>query len=244
MTAPTAANSPETPKSDRTTAGAIATVEWAISDQPVAYPRALEIMAARAAAIRNEGAAELVWLLEHPPLYTAGTSARAEDLIEPNRFPVFDAGRGGQFTYHGPGQRIVYVMLDMKRRGGDVRALVANLERWVIRALSRFNVKGETRDGRVGIWVKRPEKGEGKEDKIAAIGLRVSRWVTTHGISLNVEPDLSHYAGIVPCGISEHGVTSLADLGLPVSMDEADMALIAAFEEIFAPVRRVAAPEM
>jgi lipoyl(octanoyl) transferase len=219
-------------------------VEWAISDQPVAYPRALEIMAARAAAIRNEGAAELVWLLEHPPLYTAGTSARAEDLIEPNRFPVFDAGRGGQFTYHGPGQRIVYVMLDMKRRGGDVRALVANLERWVIRALSRFNVKGETRDGRVGIWVKRPEKGEGKEDKIAAIGLRVSRWVTTHGISLNVEPDLSHYAGIVPCGISEHGVTSLADLGLPVSMDEADMALIAAFEEIFAPVRRVAAPEM
>ncbi|MEQ1719079.1 MAG: lipoyl(octanoyl) transferase LipB [Hyphomicrobium sp.] len=218
-------------------------VDWAISDSPVDYPRALEIMAARANAIREGSAGELVWLLEHPALYTAGTSARAEDLIEPNRLPVFDAGRGGQFTYHGPGQRIAYVMLDMKQRGGDVRALVANLETWIIRALARFNVKGETREGRVGIWVKRPDRGSDAEDKIAAIGLRVSRWVTTHGLSLNVEPDLSHYAGIVPCGISEHGVTSLADLGLPVSMADADVALMAAFEEVFAPARRVAAPQ-
>ncbi len=219
------------------------TIDWAISDAPVSYPRALAIMAERATAIREGGARELVWLLEHPALYTAGTSARTEDLLEPDRFPVFDAGRGGQFTYHGPGQRVAYVMLDLKRRGGDVRALVSDLERWVIRALQAFNVRGEARPGRVGIWVKRPEKGDGHEDKIAAIGLRVSRWVTTHGISLNVEPDLSHYQGIIPCGISDHGVTSLADLGLPVSLADADIALRGAFEEIFSPVERVAAPE-
>lgn len=218
------------------------TIDWAISDAPVPYPRALDIMAERATAIRDRGAAELVWLLEHPPLYTAGTSARLEDLLEPDRFPVFDAGRGGQFTYHGPGQRVAYVMLDLKRRGGDVRALVGDLERWVIRALQAFNVKGETRPGRVGIWVKRSDKGDGREDKIAAVGLRVSRWVTTHGISLNVEPDLSHYQGIVPCGISEHGVTSLADLGLPVTIADADVALRTAFEEVFAPVKRVPSP--
>lgn len=218
------------------------TVEWAVSNAPVPYPRAIDLMNSRAAAIRDEGAAELVWLLEHPPLYTAGTSAKSADLVEPDRFPVFESGRGGQFTYHGPGQRIAYVMLDLKRRGGDVRALVSDLERWVIRALLAFNIRGETRPGRVGIWVVRREAGENREDKIAAIGLRVSRWVTTHGISLNVEPDLTHYSGIVPCGISEHGVTSLADLGLPITMPDADMALRTAFEEVFAPVKRTTAP--
>ena len=208
-------------------------IEWAISDTLVPYDVALAAMSARAAAIHEQGAPQLVWLLEHPPLYTSGTSAKREDLLAPNRFPVFETGRGGQFTYHGPGQRIAYLMLDMKQRGGDVRGLVADVERWVIAALAAFNVKGERREGRVGIWVRRPEKGDGKEDKIAAIGLRVSRWVTTHGLSFNVEPDLSHYSGIVPCGITEQGVTSLADLGLPVSMTDADMALRAAFEEIF-----------
>lgn len=210
-------------------------IEWAISDTLVPYDEALAAMNARAKAIHEEGAAQLVWLLEHPPLYTSGTSAKREDLLSPDRFPVFETGRGGQFTYHGPGQRIAYLMLDMKQRGGDVRGLVAGVERWVIATLAKFNVEGERREGRVGIWVRRPEKGEGKEDKIAAIGLRVSRWVTTHGLSFNVEPDLSHYSGIVPCGISEHGVTSLADLGLPVSMHDADMALRTAFEEIFGP---------
>jgi len=211
-------------------------IGWAISEQPVPYPQALEAMNARADAIRRKEASQLVWLLEHPPLYTAGTSAQREDLLDPNRFPVFETGRGGQFTYHGPGQRVAYIMLDMKARGGDVRGLVADLERWVIEALSAFNIKGERREGRVGIWVRRPEKGETREDKVAAIGLRVSRWVTTHGISFNVEPELSHYTGIVPCGIQAHGVTSLADLGLPVSMADADVALRVAFEKVFGPV--------
>ena len=211
-------------------------IGWAISERPVPYPQALEAMNARADAIRRKEASQLVWLLEHPPLYTAGTSAQREDLLDPNRFPVFETGRGGQFTYHGPGQRVAYIMLDMKARGGDVRGLVADLERWVIEALSAFNVKGERREGRVGIWVRRPEKGENREDKIAAIGLRVSRWVTTHGISFNVEPELSHYTGIVPCGIQAHGVTSLADLGLPVSMADADVALRVAFEKVFGAV--------
>lgn len=213
-----------------------APIEWAISDGLVPYQAALDAMNARAAAIRDSGAPQLIWLLEHPPLYTSGTSARREDLLSPDRFPVHETGRGGQFTYHGPGQRIAYVMLDMRQHGGDVRGLVANIERWVIGALAAFNVTGERREGRVGIWVRRPQKGEGKEDKIAAIGLRVSRWVTTHGLSLNVEPDLAHYNGIVPCGITEHGVTSLADLGLPVNMMDADIALKTSFEAIFGPV--------
>ncbi|MGE0053912.1 MAG: lipoyl(octanoyl) transferase LipB [Hyphomicrobium sp.] len=226
-------DTPRAPASPEATTGVIG---WAISDRPVPYPEALATMNARADAIRRNEASELVWLLEHPPLYTAGTSAQPADLLEPDRFPVFETGRGGQFTYHGPGQRVAYIMLDMKRRGGDVRGLVADLERWVIEALAAFNVKGERREGRVGIWVRRPEKGADREDKIAAIGLRVSRWVTTHGISFNVEPDLSHYAGIVPCGIQDHGVTSLADLGLPVAMTDADIALRAAFEKVFGPV--------
>lgn len=224
----------DTPRASATTGPS--PIGWAISDQPVPYAQALEAMNARADAIRRKEAPQLVWLLEHPSLYTAGTSARREDLLDPNRFPVFETGRGGQFTYHGPGQRVAYVMLDMKARGGDVRGLVADLERWVIEALSAFNIKGERREGRVGIWVRRPDKGENREDKIAAIGLRVSRWVTTHGISFNVEPELSHYTGIVPCGIQAHGVTSLADLGLPVSMADADVALRLAFEKVFGPV--------
>lgn len=216
-------------------------IEWAVSGTPVGYETALAIMADRAAAIRDAGAAELIWLLEHPPLYTAGTSANPEHLLEPNRLPVFQAGRGGQYTYHGPGQRVVYIMLDLKRRGGDVRALVADLERWIIATLATFNVKGETRQGRVGIWVRRPDQRSAGEDKIAAIGLRVSRWVTTHGISLNVEPDLRHYRGIVPCGISDQGVTSLTDLGLPVTMADADVALRHSFEAVFGQVRPVSA---
>ncbi len=215
---------------------------WAISANPVDYPAALAAMAARAAAIRDSGAPELIWLLEHPPLYTSGTSAKPQDLIDPNLLPVFETGRGGQFTYHGPGQRVVYLMLDLKARGSDVRGLVHDLEAWVIQALAAFNIKGETREGRVGIWVKRPEKGDGREDKIAAIGLRVSRWVTTHGISLNIEPDLTHYEGIVPCGITGHGVTSLTDLGLTVTMADADIELRSAFEDIFGPVKRAPAP--
>ena len=217
-------------------------IEWAISDHVIAYPDALAVMAARAEDIRDGRLGELIWLLEHPALYTAGTSAKREDLIDAKRFPVFESGRGGQFTYHGPGQRIAYVMLDLKARGGDVRGFIRDLERWLQRTLAAFNVKGETRPDRVGLWVNRPEKGQNREDKIAAIGLRVSRWVTTHGISLNVDPDLSHYAGIVPCGISQHGVTSLADLGLPVTLADADVALRRGFEEVFGPVTRVKPP--
>jgi lipoyl(octanoyl) transferase len=200
-------------------------------------------MKARAAAISAGQAGELVWLLEHPPLYTAGVSARPQDLLDPERLPVFQSGRGGQFTYHGPGQRVAYVMLDLNRRGRDVRAFVRSLEAWVIEALAAVGVRGETRPGRVGVWVERRAPGGApREDKIAAIGVRVSRWVSFHGISLNVEPDLGHYAGIVPCGVLEHGVTSLADLGLVVSMEEADAALRTAFERVFGPTRPAAAP--
>lgn len=214
-----------------------AAVEWAVSRAPVPYPEAVAAMEARAAAIADGTAGELVWLLEHPPLYTAGVSARADDLIEPDRFPVFESGRGGQFTYHGPGQRVAYVMLDLTHRARDVRAFVGALEAWVIQALAAFNVRGEIRDGRVGVWVERRQPGAPtREDKIAAIGVKLRRWVSFHGISLNVEPDLGHFSGIVPCGITEHGVTSLVDLGLPVTMDEADEALRGAFREIFGPV--------
>jgi lipoyl(octanoyl) transferase len=217
-------------------------VEWAISERPVAYPDALGVMQQRAGAIAEGRARELIWLLEHPPLYTAGTSAKPSDLIDPDLLPVFASGRGGQYTYHGPGQRIAYVMLNLKQRGGDVRGLVSALERWIALALEAFNVQGETRPGRVGIWVRRPEKGESAEDKIAALGLRVTRGVTTHGISLNVDLDLSHYRGIVACGIAEHGVTSLTDLGLPVTMADADVALRRAFEQVFGPVERTDTP--
>jgi len=211
-------------------------VEWRVSDQPVAYPEAVAEMEARAAAIRDGSAPELVWLLEHPPLYTAGTSANAADLLQPDRFPVYEAGRGGQYTYHGPGQRVAYVLLDLKARKPDVRAFVQALEDWVIRTLATFNVKGERRDGRVGIWVTRGDIGApAKEDKIAAIGVRVRRWVSFHGISINVDPELSHFEGIVPCGISEHGVTSLHDLGQLASLPEVDMALRDAFDGVFGP---------
>ena len=216
-----------------------AVIEWLISDALVPYETALRVMDERSTAIAAGIAPELVWLLEHPPLYTAGTSAKAADLLTPDRFPVHHAGRGGQFTYHGPGQRIAYVMLDVKRRGGDVRAFVSSLEGWVIDTLAAFGVRGETRPDRVGVWVARPEKAAGAEDKIAAIGIRLRRWVSLHGLSLNVEPELEHFSGIVPCGITGHGVTSLADLGRIVSMPEVDMALNAAFVERFGPVRRV-----
>jgi lipoyl(octanoyl) transferase len=190
-------------------------------------------MDAEVAAIARGEAEELVWLLEHPPLYTAGTSARDSDLIEPDRFPVYRSGRGGQYTYHGPDQRVAYVMLDLKRRGEDIRAFVAALEDWLIATLAEFNVRGERREDRVGVWVRRPEKGPGVEDKIAAIGIRVRHWVSFHGISLNVDPNLSHFSGIVPCGVQEHGVTSLVDLGLPVTMEDADIALKKAFTKVF-----------
>jgi lipoyl(octanoyl) transferase len=204
-------------------------VIWEIAEGLVPYPEALAIMDRHVDRIAKGEEPERVWLLEHPPLYTAGTSARAEDLVEPARFPVFKAGRGGQYTYHGPGQRVAYVMLDLKRRGGDLRAFVAALEQWVIDTLDVFNVRGERREDRVGVWVSRGER----EDKIAAIGIRVRHSVSFHGISINVEPDLSHFSGIVPCGIREHGVTSLVDLGLPVTMEDVDVALKATFRPIF-----------
>ena len=213
-----------------------APVGWAVSTGQVPYPAAVAAMEARAAAIADGTAGELVWLLEHPSLYTAGVSAKASDLIEPDRFPVFESGRGGQFTYHGPGQRVAYVMLDLTKRGRDVRAFVAALEAWIIDALAAFNVTGELRDGRVGVWVERKGPGWSREDKIAAIGVKLRRWVSFHGISLNVEPDLGHFSGIVPCGQTEHGVTSLVDLGLPVTMDEADAALRTSFSKVFGPV--------
>ena len=214
-------------------------IEWRISDELVPYEAASAEMEARVEAIRAGTAPELVWLLEHPPLYTAGTSARDEDLLEPDRFPVHRTGRGGQFTYHGPGQRVAYVMLDLKARGADVRAYVQNLEEWLIRTLASFNIKGERREGRVGIWVDKGPYGglKGQEDKIAAIGVRVRRWVTFHGVALNVEPDLSHFAGIVPCGISQYGVTSMVALGHLVTMEDVDSALMAAWEEVFGPAR-------
>ncbi|MGB5949031.1 MAG: lipoyl(octanoyl) transferase LipB [Parvibaculum sp.] len=209
-------------------------VEWRISDAPVPYEVAVAEMEARAAAIAEGHAPELVWLLEHPPLYTAGTSADEKDLLAPERFPVYRTGRGGQYTYHGPGQRVAYVMLDLKHRTPDVRKFVGDLEAWLIATLAQFNVKGELRDGRVGVWVRRPDKGPGREDKIAAIGVRIRKWVTFHGISLNVDPDLDHFSGIVPCGITQYGVTSLSDLGITASMSDVDMALRAAFDDIFA----------
>ena len=210
-------------------------VAWRIANEPVPYEEALAFMDERVAAIAEGRAPELVWLLEHPPLYTAGTSANDRDLVEPDRFPVFRTGRGGQYTYHGPGQRVAYVMLDLSRRTPDLRRFVAALEAWLIQTLDAFNIRGERREDRVGVWVRRPEMGEGVEDKIAAIGIRVRRWVTLHGISLNVEPDLTHFSGIVPCGVTRHGVTSLVDLGLPVTMEDADIALRRAFEEVFGP---------
>ncbi|TCD12372.1 lipoyl(octanoyl) transferase LipB [Oricola cellulosilytica] len=216
-------------------------VEWRISDGLVEYEDAVAAMEARVDAIRNNGAPELIWLLEHPPLYTAGTSAKSDDLLVSDRFPVFRSGRGGEFTYHGPGQRVAYVMLDLKRRREDIRAFVAALEEWVIGTLRRFNVKGERRENRVGVWVVRPDKiptvhGASAEDKIAAIGIRLRKWVSFHGIAINCEPDLDHYNGIIPCGIAEHGVTSLVDLGLPVTMNDVDLALREAFEEVFGAV--------
>jgi lipoyl(octanoyl) transferase len=216
---------------------------WAVSHAPVGYPEAVAAMEARAAAIAEGSAGELVWLLEHPPLYTAGVSAKPADLIDPGRFPVFESGRGGQFTYHGPGQRVAYVMLDLTKRGRDVRAFVAALEAWVIGALEAFNVTGEIRDGRVGVWVERRSPGvPPREDKIAAIGVKLRKWVSFHGISLNVEPDLGHFGGIVPCGVTQHGVTSLVDLGLPVTMDEADAALKASFRRVFGALDDAEAP--
>lgn len=211
-------------------------VEWRIEPGLVDYPVAVAAMEARAEAIRAGSAPEMVWLLEHPPLYTAGTSADPIDLLAPDRFPVHRAGRGGEYTYHGPGQRVAYVLLDLKRRREDVRAYVNALEEWLIRTLDRLGVVGERRGGRVGIWVRRTDRNEpAREDKIAAIGVRVRRWVTFHGVSLNVEPDLEHFSGIVPCGIAQHGVTSLVDLGHPLTLTDADAALRDAFDEVFGP---------
>ncbi len=215
-------------------------LEWKTSPGLVDYPDALAFMENRVAEIRAGTAPECIWLLEHPPLYTAGTSAKQADLIDPNRFAVFEARRGGQYTYHGPGQRVAYVMLDVAARGHDVRCFVRDLEKWVIAALAEFNVTGEIRPGRVGVWVERPEKppmpnGTPREDKVAAIGIRLRKWVSFHGISINVEPDLTHFDGIVPCGISEHGVTSLVDLGLPVTMDDLDDALRRTFDTSLTP---------
>lgn len=209
-------------------------IAWRISDSPVPYKDGVSVMEARAAEIAAGRESELVWLLEHPPLYTAGTSAIATDVIDA-RFPVHATGRGGQMTYHGPGQRVAYVMLNLKHRGPDVRLFVATLEEWIIRTLAAFNVRGERREDRIGVWVRRPEKGEGYEDKIAAIGIRVKQWVTLHGMALNVDPDLSHFSGIVPCGVNEqrYGVTSLANLGIPVSMADVDMVLRREFEALF-----------
>lgn len=214
-------------------------VDWTQIPGLAPYPETLAAMEAHVGAMNEGRAGEAIWLLEHPPLYTAGTSARPEDLIEPGRFPVYPVGRGGQYTYHGPGQRVIYTMLDVKARGGDVRCFVRQLENWVIAALSTFNVRGEIRPGRVGVWVSRPDRPRGPdgamaEDKIAAIGIKLRRWTSFHGISINVEPDLSHFSGIVPCGIRGHGVTSLVDLGLPVGMADLDAALRSTFDAAFA----------
>ena len=214
-------------------------VEWRVLDGLSPYVETLAAMEARVAAIANGTAPEAIWLLEHPPLYTAGTSAQAADLVEPDRFPVHVAGRGGQYTYHGPGQRVAYVMLDLNKRGRDVRKFVCALEDWVIATLASFNIKGERRAGRVGVWVVRPDRagpdGHPAEDKIAAVGVKLRKWISFHGISINVEPDLSHFSGIVPCGISDHGVTSLVDLGLPVTLLDVDVALRQNFDKAFAP---------
>ncbi|MBO6894349.1 MAG: lipoyl(octanoyl) transferase LipB [Roseibium sp.] len=208
-------------------------VDWKISDELVDYETALAEMDARVEGIISGEANEMVWLLEHPPLYTAGKRADDSDLVAPDRFPVYRTGRGGQHTYHGPGQRVAYVMLDLKRRHQDVRAFVAALEAWLINTLWHYHIRGERREDRVGVWVQRPERGKDIEDKVAAIGIRLRRWVTFHGISFNVEPDLEHFSGIVPCGVQDHGVTSLVDLGIPVTMAENDSVLRAEFEKIF-----------
>jgi lipoyl(octanoyl) transferase len=213
-------------------------IEWKTEDRLTDYTQAVEFMETRVAQIADGTANELIWLVEHPPLYTAGTSAMADDLVDPDRFPVFDSKRGGQYTYHGPGQRVVYVMLDVGKRGRDVRQFVKSLETWVITTLAQFNITGEIRDGRVGVWVTRPDKplhadGSMQEDKIAAIGIRLRKWVSFHGISINLEPDLDHFSGIVPCGITQHGVTSLVDLGLPISMNDLDLALQSTFSNAF-----------
>lgn len=219
-------------------------IGWATSPGLIAYDEAVAAMEARAAAIAAGEAGELVWLLEHPPLYTAGVSAKPGDLLDPDRFPVFKSGRGGQFTYHGPGQRVAYVMLDLRTRGRDVTRFVADLERWIIGALDAFNVKGEVREGRVGVWVERKGPGWQREDKIAAIGVRLRKWISFHGIALNVEPNLEHFAGITPCGINapEFGVTSLVDLGLPVTLHDADVALRASFERVFGQTEHTSPP--
>jgi lipoyl(octanoyl) transferase len=220
----------------------LAPVEWRLGEGLVPYDEALATMEQRAGAVAAGTTAELAWLIEHPPLYTAGTSAKPKDLIEA-RFPVHQTGRGGQFTYHGPGQRVAYLMLDLRRRGADVRRYVAALEEWMIRTLAAFNIRGERREDRIGVWVRRPDKGQGpedgREDKIAAIGIRVKRWVSLHGVALNVEPELAHFQGIVPCGVSgqRYGVTSLVDLGVPVTMPEVDMVLRREFEALFGPTR-------
>lgn len=230
-----ALNSPAAPAFAR---GDASPVGWAVSRDPVDYPAAVAAMEARAAQIAEGGAAELIWLLEHPALYTAGVSAKSADLLQPDRFPVFAAGRGGQYTYHGPGQRVAYVMLDLGARRRDVRAFVAALEMWIVGALARLGVAGELRPDRVGVWVAHARR----EDKVAAIGVKLRRWVSFHGVSLNVAPDLSHFDGIVPCGVSDHGVTSLADLGRSTSMEEADAALRASFEAVFGATEPAPAP--
>ena len=224
-------------------------VEWRIRPGLTPYEAALAFMENRAEAIRSEAANEIVWLVEHPPLYTAGTSADSKDLLDPGHLPVYQTGRGGEYTYHGPGQRVAYVMLDLKRRREDVRAFVTALEEWIIRSLAHFNVKAERRDGRVGVWVTRPDKpplpdGTPMEDKIAAIGIRLRRWVSFHGIAVNVEPELANFSGIVPCGIPDFGVTSLVDLGLPVTMADFDVALKQAFEDVFGPAEMPEAEEL
>jgi lipoyl(octanoyl) transferase len=224
-------------------ANASTTVDWAIGNGLVEYDMALKVMSRRTEAIREGRARELVWLLEHPALYTAGASAKEEDLLNPGSLPVFRTSRGGQFTYHGPGQRVAYVMLDLEKRGRDIRGFINRLEAWLIKTLSEFNVTGETRRDRVGIWVTRPSNGQPVEDKIAAIGLRVSRWVSSHGIALNVDPDLSRFEGIIPCGIRNHGVTSLADLGLPVTLYDVDVALRVSFQQIFGPTKLIDSTE-
>lgn len=221
-----------------------APVQWAVSNDLIGYEAAVSAMEARAASIAAGKAGELIWLLEHPPLYTAGTSAKDADLRDADRFPVYRTGRGGEFTYHGPGQRVAYAMLDLKARGRDVRAYVQDLERWIIGALDAFGIDGEIRDGRVGVWVDRSRPGAPREDKIAAIGVRIRKWVSFHGIALNVEPDLTHFTGITPCGISDPnlGVTSLVDMGRPVTLPEADAALRAAFEDVFGRSTETAEP--
>lgn len=215
-------------------------VEWITSTGLTDYNEAVAFMEARAEAIHAGEAEEAIWLVEHPPLYTAGTSAKSADLLEPDRFPVYESKRGGQYTYHGPGQRVAYVMLNVGERGRDVRCFVRDMEQWIIAALAEFNVHGEIRDGRVGVWVPRPDKpllpdGSVREDKIAALGVRLKKWVSFHGLSINVEPDLSHFGGIVPCGITQHGVTSLVDLGLPVTMADVDVALMSTFDRVVTP---------